>query len=257
MWIRMHTTTMAKTALLLGLGLSSSAAFAATGGTANTGAATNAPAGHFEGDVTMQVTTPRTSGPQKVTMSIKGDQVRYALPASSNAQHEPVDAVVDVAKKQVTIINPAQKTYAVLDLDAVPPQSKQATAQNIQSAAADWKAAPTGTTKTVAGQRCNQWQATDTKSSTKIDACLTPGVRIDFDKLLPASMLPASWADKLRNGELPLAATVYAPDGKETFSEQVTSVTPRTLPESDFTPPAGYKKVTLPLTAFGDLLPTR
>jgi hypothetical protein len=205
----------------------------------------------------MRISTERTNGPQDVTVHVKGDQVRYDLPPSSNAQHEPLHAVVDMGKKQVMIINPTQKTYAVVDMNKIPPQSKQATAARIQGAAADWTAAPTGTKKSLAGHDCDQWKASDKKTNTTIDACLAPSVRIDFDRLLPSSMLPASWADKLRNGELPMAATVYAPDGKQTFEEQVTSVTPKLLPESTFAPPAGYKKVTLPLTAFGDLLPSR
>lgn len=223
---------------------------------AASGDTSKAPTGNFEGDVTMQISTDRSNGPQNVTAHVKGDQVRYDLPPSSNEQHEELQAIVDMAKKQVMLVMPAQKTYAVIDLNKIPPQERQATAQKIEGTAADWTAAPTGTTKTVAGRDCDQWKATDTKTSVKIDACLAPSVRIDFDRLLPSSMLPSSWTDKLRNGQLPLAATVYSADGKQTFNEQVTSVTPKPLPSSVFRAPAGYKRVTLPLTAFGDLLPT-
>lgn len=232
--------------LCLGMPLVASAA---TGDTAK------APSGNFEGNVTMQISTDRTSGPQTVTVHVKGERTRYDLPPSSNEQHEPLTAIVDMAKKQVMLVMPAQKSYAVLDMNKIPPQSRQATAQRLEGTAADWTASPTGATKNVAGHDCNQWQAADKKTNVKIDACLAPGVRVDFDRMLPASLLPPSWADKLRNGELPLAATVYSADGKQTFNAQVTSVTPKPVPQSEFTPPAGYKRVTLPLTAFGDLLP--
>lgn len=241
------------TALLLALGSGFPAA--AMAAPADTGI-TSKP-GSFEGDVTMQISTERTNGPQMVTVHIKGDRVRYDLPPSSNVQQEPIHAVVDMGKKQVMLINPVEKTYAVVDMNEIPPQSKQAAAARIEGAAADWTAAPTGTKKSLAGHDCDEWKATDKKTSTRIDACLAPSVRIDFDRLLPSSMLPASWADKLRNGELPMAATVYAADGKQTFDEHVTSVTPRTVHASTFAAPPGYKRVTLPLTAFGDLLPTR
>lgn len=240
------------TALLIALGLGMPVqAMAATGNTAN------APTGSFEGDVAMQISTDRTNGPQKVTAHVKGDQVRYDLPPSSNTQHEPMQAIVDMAKKQVMLVMPKQKSYAVLDLNTIPPQSRQATAQRVEGAAADWTAAPTGTSKNLAGHGCDQWQATNKKSNVKIDACLAPSVRVDFDRLLPSSLLPPLWSDKLRNGELPLAATVYSAEGKQTFSAQVTSVNAKPLPESLFAAPAGYKRITLPLSAFGDLLPTR
>ncbi len=245
-------STISSAALLLVLGLGWP--FAARAATGDTGHATT---GNFEGDVTMRISTDRTSGPQNVTVHVKGDQVRYDLPPSSNAQYEPMQAIVDMGKKRVMLVMPAQKTYAVLDLNTIPPESKQAAAQRIEGAAADWTASPNGTTRMVAGRACAPWQATDTKTHVKIDACLAPSVRIDFDRLLPSSMLPPAWTDRLRNGELPMSATVHSPDGKQTFEEQVTSVTPKSLSSSTFSVPPGYKQITLPLTAFGDLLPRR
>lgn len=248
-----NTTMHAALFMTLGLGLLAAPALAAPT-TAPSGGAPNA---KFEGDVSMQITTDRSNGPQAVTAHIKGNQVRYDLPPSSNKENQPMQAIVDTTKKQVTLVMPEQKTYAVLDMNTIPPQSRQATANRISGAAASWKAMPTGVSKSMAGHDCNEWKAIDTKSNVKIDACLAPSVRIDFDKLLPSSMLPTSWADKLRNGELPLSATVYSADGKQTFDSEVTAVNPRTLPASDFMAPANYKRVTLPLSAFGDLLPSR
>lgn len=258
----MHTATVA-TALLLAAGLATPPAMGATAaqapkptGNAAQNTQAQAPTGKFEGNVTLRVTTERSNGPQKVGVAISGDRVRYDLPPSPITQNQPESAIVDMATKQVLLVMPAQRSYAVLDMNTIPPQSKQATEQRLAGAAGNWTAAPTGTTKSLAGYACNQWQATNVKSSTKIDACLAPGVRVDFDKLLPASMLPASWADKLRNGELPLSATVYDASGKPTFTAQVTSVTPRAVPASDFAPPAGYKRVELPMGAFGRLMPS-
>jgi hypothetical protein len=252
MWIPMHAATV-NAALLLAFGLLSPAAHAATGAAA-TGPEKST--GSFEGDVTMQITMDRTNGPEKVTAHVKGNRVRYDLPPSSNAQHQPLTAIVDMGRKHVMLVMPSQKTYAVLDMNQIPPQSRQATAQRVESAAADWKASPTGRTQSLAGHDCHQWEATNTKTSTKVEACLAPGVRIDFDKLLPSSMVPATWSDRLRNGELPLAATVYGADGRQTFNEEVTHVTPRIVPDSEFAAPTGYERIDLPPTAFGDLLPT-
>ncbi|HEX8791863.1 MAG TPA: DUF4412 domain-containing protein [Polyangiaceae bacterium] len=242
--------TISSAALLLVLGLGSPLAARAAAG--DTGQAAN---GNFEGDVTMRISTDRSNGPQDVTVHVKGDQVRYDLPPSSNQQHEPMQAIVDMGKKRVMLVMPTQKTYAVLDMNKIPPESKQAAARRLEGAAADWTASPNGTPQTVAGRSCDPWQATDTKTNMKIDACLAPSVRIDFDRLLPSSLLPPAWTDKLRNGQMPMSATVHSADGKQTFDARVTSVTPKTVPASTFAAPAGYKQVTLPLTAFGDMLP--
>lgn len=278
----MRTATVS-TALLLGIGLLTPPAMGASTGTGpgsttttttgstttttttqgpetKTGSATGgtsaAPSATFEGDIAMRVTTDKTKGPQDVKVHVKGDKVRYDLPASASSNNQPVEAVVDMSTKKVLMVMPAQKSYAVLDLNAIPPESKQATAQRLEGASANWTAAPTGTTKQIAGHHCNQWQATNTQSNVKVDACLTPDVRIDYDALLPESMLPPAWAAKMRNGELPLSASVYSADGKQTFNSQVTNVTHRTVPDSEFAPPSDYKRVELPMSAFGDLMPS-
>jgi hypothetical protein len=245
----MHTATVA-TALLLAIGLLTPDARAA----ATTGAAPSS--NTFEGDVTMRITTERSNGPQDVKVHVKGDKVRYDLPASASSQNQPLQAVFDMATKKVLMIMPEQRAYAVLDLNTIPPESRQATTERAEAQAANWTAAPTGTSKELAGHRCDQWQATNTKSNMKVDACLAPDVRINFEAFLPQAMLPPAWADKMRNGELPLSATVYSAEGKQTFNSQVTNVTRRTVPSSEFTPPADYKRVELPMSAFGNLMPT-
>ncbi|HZU84038.1 MAG TPA: DUF4412 domain-containing protein [Polyangiaceae bacterium] len=208
-----------------------------------------------EGSIAMSVTTDRSHGPQKVDVEIKGSRLRCDLPASASAEHQPLQAVVDMARQRVVLVMPAQSAYAVLDMNQVPPESRQDAERRLAEEASRWTAVRTGTQKTIAGHRCNTWEARDDKTGRRIDACLAPDVRLDFDAILPPSMLPPSWTDKLKNGELPLAATVYDASGKVTFHEQVTRVQLRTVADSRFEPPAGYKRVDLPLSSFGSLLP--
>jgi hypothetical protein len=246
--------------LLVAAGLLSSAAVAGMkpgdAPTSDVGGTTSVAGKPFEGQVTMNVTTEHTAGPQRVDVRVRGDRVRYDLPPSSNTQHQPLQAIVDMGSRTVTLVMPAQKQYSVIDFNKIPPEEKQAAEQKIGAETANWTASRTGATKSLAGHPCDQWEAVNTASNLKVEACLAPGVRMDFDRILPASLFPKSWADRLRNGELPLSATVLDSAGKPTFNEQVTRIQTRPVADSELRPPAGYKKVELPMTEFGNYLPS-
>jgi hypothetical protein len=209
----------------------------------------------FEGHIGVRMTRDRQQAQRDMQMEVKDDRARFDLPPSSNAQHQSVHAIIDMRQSRVVLVMPAQRTYAVLDLNQIPAESKATAEKRIRSEAGNWTATATGTTKTLAGHTCNEWQARNSANGDKIDACLAPDVRIDFDAMLPGSLLPAAWTDKLKNGELPLSATGYDSKGKVTFQEQVSSVRPQAVPDSDFEPDPSYKRVDVPLSAFVALLP--
>ena len=215
----------------------------------------------FEGRISMRATSTASKGPRSVTVEIKGSRARVDLsPAgaqSADAQGRPLQAIVDQSNRRLVLVNPDQRTYAVLAMTQIPSDSRQATELRIDRAAANWTAVPSGATTTIAGHRCTQWKVRNAWSSDQIDACLAPDVRIDYAAILPQWLVPGAWTEKLRTGELPLSASGYDASGRTIFAEQVISVRPQPVPDTDFEPPATYERVDLPISALRPFLPSK
>jgi hypothetical protein len=222
---------------------------AAAGSSSTSGATTSAPSivdkaltflsgGPFEGEVTMTNTstfdaqhahgmTPPAAGPQTMTIvyQVKGDKMRFNTPTGGA---EAGYVIFDVPAKKMTTISDAKKTAMVMSLDP--------TGGGIAQAAASGKSTvdKTSQTDTVAGYSCDVYKIAETNGD-KSEACLAKGIHF------PQMGKGANWLGDLGGDVFPMRVVTTDPTGKEKNRMQVTKVERKTLDDSLFTVPAGYK----------------
>jgi hypothetical protein len=205
-----------------------------------------APLKSFEGEVDLTVDSARANGTQRVQAQVKGDRVRFTLPASSNLDR-PVDAVVDGSAKKAFLIFPADKVAAEIDASKVKP-NPAAVRERAETAQRNWTVQDTHAKSEVAGHSCEVWRVDRKDSEARIDACLATDLPyVDLEKVIPAGWLPETWSDKLEHAALPLRILDFDAKGQQTLKVEVTRIEKKTVPDNVVTVPAGYKIVQLPV----------
>ena len=215
---------------------------------------------------------------------ISSDHVRMSEPRGN-------DVIFDLKSGDMTILDGAKKTYYVMtqkDIDEMievvkermnSPEMKQAQEQmknlppdvqkrmqSMMGAAMQTEVKKTGTTRTVAGYKCENWTIT-IGQMTHMEQCVTTELKFpeaawarfrsfnDRVKTMSAAMGPmASGMDQMRE-ELakvkgfPIAQTQTTTvlGRKSTSTSEVTDVSHGPIPASAWTVPADYKQVESPM----------
>jgi len=197
----------------------------------------------FEGTINMRMTSAETSEPINTTMHIKGDVMAMVmtLPASAGPlANMEARMVLDQGARKMTMLLPmppgmpampgATGMKIVTDLSKVPAGADHATETTVKSL---------GTSQTIAGMACNDYQVTSGHDVTNM--CVT-------DKLgrftLPNSGMGApqpAWAKAF--GDKPMfPLKVWTTTDGNSVAMEVISVTRGAAPAGVFdTSPAGYQ----------------
>jgi hypothetical protein len=195
----------------------------------------------FEGDVTMHVSSSH-SGPEDLTFHVKGQKMRVDVPATHGEQ---AHAIFDQSTNKITVIMDTQKMYMELD-----PSAAQAQAGAAHEPA---KITETGKHETIAGTDCEDWDITEA-SGKRASVCITKGIAF-FD--FGGGMRPGgatsttAWIEQLRAKQaFPLKAVETDATGKELSRMEVTKIEKKSLDDSLFAIPAGYRSMSSMIPTF-------
>ncbi len=178
-------------------------------------------AGPFEGAITMNMTNAAGKS-ESMTYEVKGDKMRFDRPAGP----EPGYVIIDGSK--ATSVDDAKKIAIVMDMSSAP---MPATAAPVKKPTIE----KTGKTETVAGYSCEDWKVTEDNGS-KTDACVAKGIAF------PSMGRAKDWtAELLAEKYFPLKAVTSDSTGKEKSRMEVTKIEKKSLDDSRFQVPAGYK----------------
>jgi len=190
-------------------------------------------AASFEGKVNFKMSSPREK-PQEMSYSIKGDKFRMEV----GGQTGMGGMIMDTAKKEMITIMDSEKMYMVM---AIPdPTTTKGGKQ------AEAKLEKTGETEKILGYKAEKYIAT--AEGVKTEMWLAEGIG-SFPAMGGGGGMgkrkgaPQGWERALAGKELfPLRVVGLDKAGKETFRMETTAINKQSLPDSLFTPPAGYKK---------------
>ncbi len=193
----------------------------------------------FEGKISLAVTAER-GRTMNMDYSLKGQKVRMDMSAEGNL----VSSIMDMGKMEMLMLMPDQQMYMVMPMKQKVEQAMEKAGVNT----ADIEV--TGKTETILGYKCNQILVKDKGLVTEVWAAeglgafmgLSGGGPMGGGK--PAS---AKWEEALKGkGGFPLRVITRDAKGKESFKMEATKIQPGSLPDSQFTAPAGYQKFAMP-----------
>lgn len=190
-------------------------------------------AASFEGKVNFKMSSPREK-PQELSYSIKGNKVRMDLAGQAGMG----GMIMDTDKKEMITIMDSEKMYMVMAMPEL--DTTKAGKQD------DVKLEKTGETEKILGYKAEKYIST--AEGVKTELWLAEGIG-SFTAMGNGGGMgkrkgaPQAWERALAGKELfPLRVVGLDKAGKETFRMETTAINKQTLPDSLFTPPAGYQK---------------
>ena len=202
-------------------------------------------AGTFEGKVSLAITASK-GRPMNLDYSLKGQKVRMDMQAEGNQ----VASIMDMAKLEMLMLMPDQQMYMVMPIKQ---PVEQAIAKQGESTA---DIEVTGKTDTILGYKCSQILVKDKGTVTEMWVAEGLGMFMGLGGGGPMgggmmggrkSANAAKWEEALKGkGGFPLRVITRDAKGKDTFKMEATKIEPGSLPDSLFSPPAGYQKFEMP-----------
>jgi len=190
----------------------------------------------FEGRISFKL--DGDNGPQSMTYSVKGGFSRIEIPVKGAGTPA---VIMDTARKEMTILMPEQKMYMVRPIPA-----------SGASADLDGNAGPvsaedvptfekTGVTEKILGYTCEQYTA---KSKNSVTTLWVTDQLGSFTGFGPGG---GSAGGAAQGWEAALAGKNFFPlrvksTGRQKLNLEATGIEKKSLPDSDFTPPADWQK---------------
>lgn len=185
----------------------------------------------FEGTVRMQISSGRSETHQ-LTYSIKGSKLRTEIQAENNMS---VAAIMDLAKDEMMVLMPAQSMYMTMSIKAT---VQKATGQTNNEA----KLENTGITEKILGYTCTKYLATNKEGTVEIWATTELGTFMGLGNFMGGNKAKSGWEQAVVGKDFFPLRVRNADKGSNQFSLEATAVEPKSLPDSFFTPPEGYRK---------------
>ena len=196
-----------------------------------------ASAASFEGKVNFKMTSGRGQ-PQEIAYNIKGDKIRLEMPGQKGMG----GMIMDTSTRQVTMIMDEQKMYMTMPIpDAVAPGAKAGDEPKLEK---------TNETEKILGHTATKYLSTHEGTTTELWLAEGLGTFMGFNNSNPMggrgrgpAPVPQAWERALAGKELfPLRVVGKDKAGKESFRMETTAIEKKSLPDSMFAPPAGYKQ---------------
>jgi len=197
----------------------------------------------FEGQVSFTITSSKGRA-QQLDYTMKGQALRMDI----NSDGHEVSNIIDMGKRQMTILIHEQRMYMVRPMPDVAGMARSAS-----SAAPGNPASPdlekTGQTETILGYKCQQVLVKDQGKVTEIWLADGLGMFMGLGGGNPmmgggsrgGGANAGKWEQVLKGtGGFPLRVLTRDASGKETFRMEATRITPGPQPDSEFAPPEGY-----------------
>lgn len=159
----------------------------------------------------------------------------------------PISMIFNKSQNTTTIVMTARQMYMTMPMD-------QAQAET-QKQLSKMKITDTGKSDVVAGHKCEIYHATDAEDGTESDACIATDMGNFFMLNPPGSQghggsAASAWSTvqsffSAKGGFFPLKVTTYK-EGKVREAFVATSIAAKSVPASEFVPPASFKAMTMP-----------
>jgi hypothetical protein len=213
----------------------------------------------FEGEIDGTMTEGTDGGAAvPLMLRVRGNDVRIEVPealarGSGGPAGKPSYVIIHQDAKKAVIVSDATRQAMMVDLDAsdsflrniAPGLEPRASSPRSASQPGETKITRTGRFARVAGYPCEEWEVTS--DHREAAACVASQAAPWFT--FPMSKPPADrgWMAELMDGKhVPLRFVAYDRDGTtEQRRVQVTRIEKKSLPATDFEPPAGYAVVDL------------
>jgi hypothetical protein len=170
----------------------------------------------FEGEIEVE-TRVSSVKPLVTVYKLKGQKARVS------GAMGPV--ISDGAEKKLYLLDDTARTYKVIDVGAT-------TTSTVDAGAPTYK--KTGKKDVVAGYECDEYEIVGVGGRT--DACATNAIYGPLAAV--AGALGAFGSDM----GFPLRTVARDPSGAELMRNEVTRIDKRSMPDSEFTVPTGYKE---------------
>ena len=184
--------------------------------------------GPFEGAITMSMTDAGKPA-ETLTYMVKGEKMRFDRPTGP----DPGYVIVDGPAKKFISVDEKKKLAIEMTMDGM-----QGMAGGHAAAAAAAKKPTidkTGKMETIAGYSCEDWKITEDNGE-KSEACMAKGIAF------PSMGRAQGWmADLMDQKVFPLRVVTDDPSGKEKSRMEVTKIEKKSIDDSQFQVPAGYK----------------
>jgi hypothetical protein len=198
----------------------------------------------FQGKVSLAITADK-GRTANLDYSLKGQKVRMDM----NADGHQVASIMDLDKQEMLMLMSEQQMYMVMPMKKPMEQAAQ------QAGAGEADVEVTGKTETILGYKCNQILVKDKGTVTEVWAAEGLGAFMGLGGSSPmggggrrgGGANAAKWEEALKGkGGFPLRVISRDAAGKQSFKMEATKVEPGTLPDSLFSPPAGFQKFDMP-----------
>ena len=212
----------------------------------------------FEGEIHFTASTKTAGQPDRtftVPLFVKANKFRVDMPAGLPGAEVLGNAygIVDSDAKKLYAVLDKQRSVVEVDLNKVGDQLEGTTPSAPTGApkAPEYppKITKTGKTDIVAGFSCENWEIENTQPGDKGKApvCVSQqGVSWFHLPLTGAPARIVALAELVDGQHFPLRAIMYAKDGTtEVARVEVSTVDKKTLDAQTFTPPAGYKVISV------------
>ena len=203
----------------------------------------------FEGVVTWKVTAMG----RDMTQYYKGSQVRTEMEQEG---HHAV-MLMDNASSKWTMIVPEQKMYMTMDFKTMSERAKGMKKDEL--ATAQPKVTKTGKTETIAGRTCEVYDIQGQNDPETMEVCAVHGMgyflmgsanpmarRPGPNTMMTDMAQNPAFHEMFKDGFFPLKVTRIQ-GGKSEVMMVATSITPKSVDASEFTVPAGYTEMRMPM----------
>jgi len=213
--------------------------------------ATTTIASAFEGKVDMTMTSSTADGVMPMTYYVKGTNMRIemATPPDKNNKSGTFATIMDLDKKEMTMLMPDQKMYMV---NKIP----EATADKAKAKSTESDFKSTGRKEKIAGIEAEEYVGISDKKQTEL------WVTKELGKFMVANQgkggkkgaQSSAWAKFTEQGDFfALRVIQRAKEGApEDMHLEVTKVEKGKQPDALFLPPADYQKFEMP--GMGDMM---
>jgi hypothetical protein len=206
----------------------------------------------FEGKVAMTMTSASADGSMPMTYFLKDTHMRIetAIPPDKNNPNGVTSAtIMDLEKKEMTMLMPDQKKYMVFTIP-------DATSEKAKAKAADADFKPTGRKEKIAGFEAMEYVGHSDKKLTELWVTKELGqfMMATQGKGGKKGAQQSAWATFAEQGDFfALRVIQRAKEGApEDFHLEVTAVEKGPQADALFLPPADYQKFEMP--SMGDMM---
>jgi hypothetical protein len=204
----------------------------------------------FEGQVSFTMNTGK-GRTQEMDYTMKGSALRMDMSADG---HE-VSNIIDMKKREMLMLMHEQRMYMVMPMPNMPgaAPAESGPTPDIEK---------TGKTETILGYKCQQVLVKDKGKVTELWLADGLGMFMGMgggNPMMgggPRGGGASKWEAALKGiGGFPLRVISRDASSKETFKMEATRITPGPQPDSEFAPPEGYQKFSMP--NMGGMMPPR